>query len=243
MKLKRPLYGPDDPRGPSRGRDVVAIKRGLSKVETNFFPRPPTGFDDVANRKFFNAVDTLRLIDSRPPGLRFRQDDLDAVWPYMDAYARLMYRLYIPKSKVPNLGPVWRGGKSILEHDLTHATAGIAFYPAFDDGWRAGRAIIAPEDLTVTEQSGSLGGDAFYAKGASKLSYWVGHVASVPATGRTFRKGETMAVIANIPQSQGGPHVHVGVDARALIGRQLEHRTDYRHGAPTVGEQLKEALT
>lgn len=144
-----------------------------------------------------------------------------------------------PAREVPNLGPIYRGGRSLLLQDLTHETDGVPGYPAFDDGWKAGRAVIAPERLTVTEQSGSAGGDAFYAEGDSTIMYWIGHLASSPATGRVFKKGETLSTIAAIPQSQGGPHVHTGINAKPLTGFELLHHTNYTHGAPTVGEQLR----
>jgi hypothetical protein len=144
-----------------------------------------------------------------------------------------------PSPKVPNLGPVWRGGKSVLLHDLTHATGGIPLYPAFDDAFVAGRAIIAPEALVVTKQSSSRPGDAFYAKGASGIRYWFGHLVSAPATGRRFRKGETVGIVLN-HSIGGGPHVHVGINVEDLLGagRQLEHRTNYTHGAVPIGKQL-----
>lgn len=144
-----------------------------------------------------------------------------------------------PKTRVPELGPVVRGGKSVLEQDLTHLTDGIAGYPAFDDGWVVGREVIAPEDLVVTRQSSAQGGDAFYATGTSKIRYWFGHVATAPATGRKFRKSEVMARIsADHPR----PHVHVGLDAVPLTGKTLVSHTDYTHGAPKVGIQLRAML-
>lgn len=224
---------------------MVAVKRGLNKVESNFYPRPAGGFDNVFNKKAVEAVSVFQRSNELPDTGTFNQVTLDELWPYMDAYARLMYLTFIPprpKPKVPDLGPVYAGGASVLLHSLTHDTSGIPGYPAFDDGWRAGRAVLAPEDLTVTEQSGSAGGDAFFAKGKSKLGYWFGHLVYAPATGKTFRKGEAMGVIANLSQSQGSPHVHVGIDARALIGREFEHKTNYQTGAPSVGEQLARAL-
>lgn len=96
MRLKRPLLGPTHAGGPSRGRDVVAIKRGLSKVEENFFPKPPGGFDDVYNRKTVDAVKTFQRINDLPVSGNFGQGALDALWPYMDAYARWLYRTYSP---------------------------------------------------------------------------------------------------------------------------------------------------
>lgn len=100
MKLKRPLYGPDDPRGPVRGRDVVAIKRGLWKVETDFFPRPAAGFDDVYNRKTTQAVRTFQRLEGIPATGDFGQRTLDALWPLMDDFARRMYQRFNPPSQV-----------------------------------------------------------------------------------------------------------------------------------------------
>lgn len=255
-KLKRTLHGPDSPEGPSHGRDVRDfVKRTLHRLEEtepvgdDFFPKPPGGFDSIYNRKTVDAIEQLRKLDGRLP-LRgpFGQGDLDALWPRADAFSRWVYRIWSapkpkPKPVVPELGPICEGGASILVHDLTHETDGLPGYPAFDDGWVAGRRIIAPEDCEVTEQSGSQGGDAFYLCGESSIAYWIGHASASPRTGRRFRKGETMSTIANILPSQGGPHVHCGIDARPLIGRELLHHDDYTHGAPTVGEQLRRALT
>ncbi len=145
---------------------------------------------------------------------------------------------------VPDLGPVWNGGKSILQHDLTHATGGIPLYPAFDDAFVPGRTIIAPEVIEVTKQSSSRPGDAFYASGKSKIDYWFAHLVSAPATGRTFRKGEKIGTVLN-HSIGGGPHVHVGINVERLLGRgkQLAHKTNYAHGSPTIGAQLRKTLS
>ena len=146
-------------------------------------------------------------------------------------------------SPVPNLGPVWIGGKSVLEHDLTHATAGIPLYPAFDDAFNQGRVVIAPEALTVTDQSGANPGEAFYCRGTSRLLYWFGHLDRSHPTGTKFSKGASIGRVAanNIG---GGPHVHVGINVELIAGdgKQLLHHTDYTHGAPTVGEQLRRIM-
>lgn len=150
-----------------------------------------------------------------------------------------------PPPNVPPLGPVVPGGRSVLDQDLTHATGGLPGYPAFDDAvGHPGMAVIAPEGLTVTRQSsarrrdGRPNGKAFYATGASGLKYWFGHVDAAPAVGTKFRKARRMAVIS---ANHEAPHVHVGIDAQAVIGHELAHHTNYTHGAPTVGKQLAEA--
>jgi hypothetical protein len=150
-----------------------------------------------------------------------------------------------PKTNVPALGPVLRGGSSILEEDLTHDTGGIPDYPAFDAGFGdVGRDVIAPEALEITDDtSGSQGGDAFYARGKSGIEYWFGHITHVPKQGTKFRKGQKMTEIAprELPHHRT-PHLHLAVDARPLIGHVLLHKIGYQHGAPTIGAQLKKAL-
>lgn len=138
-----------------------------------------------------------------------------------------------------------RNGKPILEHDLTHATGGLPGYPAFDDGFRAGRVVIAPEPMRITRhgrarrRDGNPNGQSVYATGSSGIRYWFGHVANPSPVGTTVKRGERFATISS---NHEAPHLHVGIDARPLIGHELKHHTDYTHGAPTVGAQLTRAL-
>lgn len=153
---------------------------------------------------------------------------------------------------LPPLGPIVRGGKSLLNVSLTHKTAGIAKYPAFDEGWLLGRPVIAPEPLVViAPYTSSRPGSAFYAQGSSKLRYWFGHLTSSPRIGRRFAKGEQLGVICPQYRPDGSPnhHVHAGVNVELLLGsgRSLLYGAngngpDYTTGAPTIGEQLRAAL-
>lgn len=174
-----------------------------------------------------------------PKGIHWRNAN-----KHLDALAASLVAPKPPVSRVPNLGPIIEGGKSILLHDLTHPTDGIPYYPAFDDGFGdAGRYVIAPENVKIAQQSGSQGGDAFYMEGVSLIEYWIGHIALAPPTNKLYRKGERITRIAWIPSTQGGPHVHCAIDARKLTGgRVLEHHTDYSHGAPKIGVQLARYL-
>lgn len=99
MKLKRALYGPEDPRGPSAGRDVKDfVKRSLHKVEDDFFKGPP--WDDVYNARTAEAIAVFQRLNHIKPTGHFGQATLDALWPYADAYARWVYRLWsAPKPK------------------------------------------------------------------------------------------------------------------------------------------------
>jgi hypothetical protein len=116
---------------------------------------------------------------------------------------------------VPALGPVLEDGPSMLTYAPTHNTDGVPLHPAFDAGF-----------------------------GRSGIHYWIGHIGVAPATGRTFKKGERIARIAD---QSGTDHVHWGVDVRALTGRSLLYgRTgsgpDYTWGSPTIGQQLASVL-
>lgn len=143
---------------------------------------------------------------------------------------------------VPALGPIVQGGKSVLLHDCTHITTGLG-WPAFDDGFGADNVVVAPEACVVDDDtSGSHGGDAFYIKGASGLRYWVAHITTVPKKGTRFAKGKRMTTTAHI-NIGGGSHVHLGIDARPLLGHHLVSHTNYTHGAPRIGVQLAEGMT
>lgn len=159
------------------------------------------------------------------------------------------------QTKVPDLGPLWNGGKSVLEQAPTHKTSGLlvdegglTLWPAYDDAFKAGTTIIAPEPLVVTRQSSSNPGDAFYADGDSEIEHWFGHLVSAPADGKRFVKGEKIGVVLD-HNIGGGPHVHHALNIERLFGKgeQLEWGADgdgpdYTHGSPTIREQLGRRL-
>lgn len=160
------------------------------------------------------------------------------------ALDRLAVDLEPPKPPgAPALGPILAGGRSVLLEDLTHATGGIPGYPAFDFGFgRPGALIVAPELLDVTRhgravrRDGRPNGRIVYATGCSGLRYAIVHVEEPALIGAKLRKGQRVAVIS---ANHEIPHGHLGIDARSVLGRELEHHTDYTHGAPTLGEQLR----
>lgn len=145
VKLKRGLYGPDDPRGPTRGSDVPPIKRGLNKIETDFFPRPPAGFDEVYNAKTAEAVKVFqRLNDIKTTG-HFGQDTLDALWPYMDAYARYRYRRFkLPRPPSPPLVQPVQGFNSLDD----------SLWQAYSLGRRMGMSDLGTYNPVSTLPSG-----------------------------------------------------------------------------------------
>jgi hypothetical protein len=185
--------------------------------------------------------------------VQWSQDKQGGHWPKALAGLTKLERDF-QAPPVPDLGPVWDGGKSVLLHDLTHATSGIPLYPAFDDAFNQGRVIIAPEKIEVgwkyedgkwiRKLSSANPGAAFYARGVSDLGWWFGHLDRAHPLGTKFAKGDAIGRVAanNIG---GGPHAHVGINSELILGpgKQFLHHTNYTHGAPTVGVQLAKALT
>jgi peptidoglycan hydrolase-like protein with peptidoglycan-binding domain len=114
MKLKRALYGPQDPRGPSHGRDVKDfVKRTLNRlpgmlpVGEDFFPKAPGGFDDVYNAKTVDGVRVFQQFTGITPATgHFGQATLDEMWSYADGYSKWVYRIWTaptPKPLPPEL--------------------------------------------------------------------------------------------------------------------------------------------
>ena len=245
MRLKRPMYA-----GETVGKDVQIAKFAVHRYEDGLLPEPTNGFTKNFGPALKEALQkVIQPREGIPASGNIGQATWDVLWDYLDAYRKAQYVAWkvpvIPKpNPVPDLGPLYNGGASVLNHQLTHNTDGIALYPAYDDGWVYGRTVLAVEDLVVTKASSANPGDAFYAAGKSKLLYWYGHLIVAPPVGREFHKGEKVGEIAN----QRAPHVHLGIDARQLVGRPLlyganGHGPDYTYGSPTVGVQLKEGLS
>ena len=154
-----------------------------------------------------------------------------------------------PPDKVPELGPMWKGGLSVLDQDLTHATSGILLYPAFDDAFIAGREIIAPENITVSKKDTSASpGEAIYALGDSEIDWWIAHLDRDHPLGTKLKKGQLVGKVL-ATSIGGGPHCHAAMNVENLIGKgeQLLYGRDgngpnYTHGSPTVGTQLEKLL-
>lgn len=151
--------------------------------------------------------------------------------------------------RVPNLGPLKIGGKSVLLHQLTHDTDGFeGIWPAFDDtNVRVGQTVLAPESCRVIDHTGSDGGVGFKARGVSGIVHLFLHQATRPSVGATFLRGDKISTVARIRPDQGGPHIHYALDTRPLIGKWLKYGRngngpDYSYGSPTIGVQLAAAL-
>lgn len=240
MRLRRSL------RGSERGADVRMVQRALNRW-TAGVPIPVSGVYDQTTSDRVLAFQAAEGI--MPASGDFGQRTLDVLWPYFDGYGRWRYRLFRPPKstpptrQIPDLGPVVVGGRPVLEHDLTHETDGLPGYPAFDDGFRAGAVVVAPEPMTVTRigwarrRDGRPNGRSVHARGEA-IDWWFGHVDDPAPVGARLGRGERLATVSG---NHEVPHVHVGISTERLLGFELAHRRDYQHGAPTVGEQLRRA--
>jgi len=243
----RSLYPPSHQKGAVPDDiDVVAVKRAISRA--GFFPW--NNFDNTYSEMFakkgvkpfqqkmglpatgiYNESTHLALRNKHRKGSK-------SEWAF-DLIAIALMHEAIAKPKplaLPPLGPMYSGGKSILNHALTHSTSGINLYPAFDDVFGAGRTVIAPEPLLVMRASTSNPGRAFYADGRSGIRYWFAHLTSSPRMGTEFKKGQKIGTTINA----GTPHCHTGVNVEKLWGKgkELIHHDNYTYGAPTIGDQL-----
>jgi hypothetical protein len=164
VKLKRPLYGPSDPRGPVRGDDVLYfVKRTLNRlpgslpVGADFFPKPPGGFDEVYNEKTEKAVEVFqRFSDIQPTG-QFGQATLDAMWAFADAYSKYRYRLL----KVPP-PPVTPSPPTLIGPNQGFDSLHRSLHQAFSEGRRSGFSDLGTYNPDSNLPSGAPSDHAVY---------------------------------------------------------------------------------
>lgn len=233
--------------GKHRGNTPLALKRFAGRLE--LIPWEPDKWDEQFNTKLEAALDEWdKGKDGYAEGrwALLRKTRIPAGMQHAGEYALdgvgqqlIQVEHAATVIMVPALGPLFNGGASILIHDLTHPTAGIPLYPAFDDAFAQGTGIIAPERMTVIDASSSNPGHAFFCQGASKIRYWFGHLDRDQPVGRVFLKGDLIGKVGVNHVSV--PHCHCGINVELLwgAGKQLAHHTDYTHGAPLVGDQLR----
>jgi hypothetical protein len=251
-KTDFPYTGPYsvDGNGKQKGNTALALKRAMSRL--GFLPWEPDVWDNLFNKKLEGALDEWDpgkngYAEGRYDKIRAAvvktgshagEQALDsvAINQVQTEYASMQGQ------KVPDLGPVEKGGASLLDFALSHATSGISLYPATDTVWTPGCVIIAPEKIEITQASSSSPGDACYAKGvASGIKYWFGHMVSAPGVGKVIGKGATVGKVGQF--SGYTPHLHLGVNVENLWGKgkELKHGNNYSvSGIPTIRKQFQD---
>jgi hypothetical protein len=251
-KTEFPYTGPYSVSGSGKhkGNTALALKRAMSRMGK--LPWEPDKWDNVFNNKLESALDawdpgkdgygTGRYDKIRaaviPKGLpNAGQQALDATCinqVQVEAAGGAA-------SKVPDLGPLEKGGASLLDFACSHQTSGISYYPATDTVWTKGTTVIAPEDLKVTKASSSKPGSAFYAEGKSGIRYWFGHLTAALPVGTQVKKGGKIGVVGAF--SGYTPHLHCGVNVEKLwgAGKALKSGSNYStSGIPTIRKQFQD---
>jgi len=252
-KTDFPYTGPYsvDGNGKQKGNTALALKRAMARLGK--IPWEPEVWDNLFNKKLEAALDEW---DPGKNGYaEGRYDKIrSAVIPKSLAHAgeqaldgtciNQVQTEYasMQGQKVPDLGPVEKGGASLLDFALSHATTGIPLYPATDSVWTPGTMVIAPEKIEIIRASSSSPGDACYAFGiVSEIEYWFGHLVSAPSVGKILAKG---AGIGKVGQFSGyTPHCHIGVNVENLWGngKELKHGNNYSvSGIPTIRKQFQD---
>jgi hypothetical protein len=218
----------------SHGRSGNVSQSGIAGVQRQQ-NIDPTGW---VGEKTFNTLRSIRC----PEGAHEGEMAMDA---YSVSLINQAWDLFQgnepdpgpdPSNKI-DLGSIGEG-PSVRTYDLTHATGGLPYYPAFDAVWYQGKNVLAPEALECTRTGTASHGYAFYADGDSGLRWWFGHLETSPPVGRRFDRGAVIGRVAYSPDNS--PHVHVGINVERLwgSGQQMTHHTNYTHGAPLIGTQL-----
>ena len=252
-KTDFPYTGPYSVEGDGKhkGNTALALKRAMSRL--GFLPWEPEVWDNAFNKKLEAALDEwdpgkngygtgrydkirAAVIKKGLPHAGEQALDSPAINQVQTEYASMQ------GSKVPAWGPVEKGGCSLLDFALSHATSGIALFPATDTIWTKGTAILAPEKVKVTKASSSNPGDACYLIGVdSEIEFWIGHMVEAPAVGKIINKGSTIGKVG--AWSGYTPHAHIGINVENIWGNgnELKHGVNYSvSGIPTMRKQFQD---
>jgi murein DD-endopeptidase MepM/ murein hydrolase activator NlpD len=250
-KADFPYTGPysKDGNGKHKGNTALALKRAMSRL--GYLPWEPEKWDNAFNQKLEDALDRWdpgkngyaegrydkirsAVIPKNLPNGGKQALDSTCINQVQTEYASMT------AFKTPALGPLEKGGASLLDFALSHDTSGIPLYPATDTVWTKGTTVIAPEDLKVTKASSSKPGCAFYAEGVSGCRYWFGHLTSALPVGTTVKKGKKIGVVGAF--SGYTPHLHVGFNVEKILGKgkEFKHGNNYSvSGIPTIRKQFE----
>ena len=222
MKLKRPLYGPNWPGGPSKGTDVLMVKRALDKTKAAELPGPP--FDNVYNTVVVEEMKKFQKVHGIRATGQFGQATLDALWPFFDAYGKLRYSSFVvpkPKPPAPDLVfPLPQGIGNVCQG--LHNTAGLAGNWAIDFCAPPKTPILAPELSVVSRLSGhdpsddtwdsqGVYGWTTYLRTPDNYEYFITHQGRREAAtvGQKLQPGMVVGYIGD--QAFRPDHAHVGV--------------------------------
>lgn len=236
LTFARPLYGPDHPKGPSVGPDVLAVKRVMWRWDPDVFPGPALEFDDVYNRRIQNAVQVAQRYWSLYPtgnmgkttfermlrALRGRGEwkPVESAW---DRIAIELYRQAAPRVPVAKCFVLPKGSE---ERNLGGVAAHMArplgnwqSDNAIDVGSRPLTLILAPKSGYVSKVGGAdphngpvgtIFGEHVTITCWDGDAFFLTHTDRIVGVGERVVAGQIVARIADWPGSVTLDHVHVG---------------------------------
>lgn len=144
-KLKRPMYSPSHPNGPTVGNDILVLKNGLWRMpdEIVVFEQPAAGFDKRMNAKTSAAVKKVQRANRITVTGNVGQPTWDEIWPYVDKSRKIAYsRFVVPvEDKDPALVEPRQGWGSLVEGLWLAYAIGREKYGLLDGGpggWSSG---------------------------------------------------------------------------------------------------------
>lgn len=243
LKFERPLYGPDDSRGPSRGIDVIGVKRGLWNWSKKHDPedlfRPPEGgFDQVWNRRTVDCCKRFqRWAKVSPPTGNYGLATHRRLTPFFDAVGRRLYESYEKPKPVVRCFVIEKGIRAIdyggVEAHMARPLGNWQSDNAIDVGARPGSRILCPKSGYVYKISGydpdqgphgTIFGQSITIHCPDGDQFFLTHAKLEPNVdvGERVRAAEAVGWIADWPGSTYD-HVHLG----RVWGRNPEELWDW----------------
>jgi len=160
MNLKRPLYGPADPRGPDVGKDVWVFQRAAKKVPGIKFDRDPTRiFDGI----FENIIQKIQTNEGIQASGAIGQKTADYLWLFVDAYGRATYKLWEAPKPIPKPPPVLDLIRPYQGWDSLHASLYEEYSMGIHVGFKDGPGYASGTyNKSSTLPSGARSDHAYY---------------------------------------------------------------------------------
>lgn len=208
----------------SRGRDVIAVKRALSRAGFIRWGKFTPVFGPFAVRALKNYQ---RTIPVQPTGLYGRKTHEQLI-QHFDLYARRLYERSskTPAKPVPNtdMPPPSGAGLRLPQYfRATHQTAGLEGFPAIDMFAKPGTLVYPPEAGMVVKHSGrdprsggSPGGSygwSIYLRGDSGATYYMTHFGSrATMLYARVRRDQAIGTVCDsrVSGKPGTSHIHHG---------------------------------
>jgi hypothetical protein len=206
-----------------RGRDVIAVKRALSRAGYLKWGKFTPIFGPFAKK----ALIKFQARSGIPATGQYDGKTHAKLLPHFDKFARKLYEASSKKPAMPVGGTAnlpSEKGKLLLHKDFTptHETAGLPGYPAIDEFAPAGTIVLAPESGKVIRHSGhdprqgGVSGGAYgwsiYLDSPSGVHYMTHFATRRTSVGMFIRAGTAIGTVCDsaVAHKPGTSHIHHG---------------------------------